>query len=258
MGIVSFYVVIAGTIGAALGILLQTVGSAAFSRFKIHDTKELASLAGLRISAIFAIAAGLIFSSSHTHYVQAKADLLEETRLIGTMYVLASDAPDFPNSRDIRTKLLEYANIMAMNLDRPEAADRSAETANKLLLRICRLAAPDDLKKIAGMIWLRGELESSCSKLIELRGRKRIWMTTSNVEAPFWIFYCISFGFLAFLLGVFEENLLNRFFVALFYFAAGATAILIYWMADPYHGPSRISSTPLIQLVTKMQELGKE
>jgi hypothetical protein len=258
MRIVSFYVVLAGTIGAVLGILLQTLGSVVFSRFKIHDTKELAGLAGLRISAIFAIAAGLIFSSSHTHYVQAKANLLEEARLIGTMYVLVSDAPDFPNSRDIRTKLLEYAKISATNLDKPEAADRSAETVNRLLLEICRLAAPDNLEKIAAMIWLRGELESSCGKLIELRGQKRIWMTTSNVETPFWIFFCISFGFLALLLGVFEKNPLNRIFTALFYFAAGATAILIYWMADPYHGPSRISSAPLIQLVTKMQGLDRK
>jgi apolipoprotein N-acyltransferase len=72
---------------------------------------------------------------------------------------------------------------------------------------------------------------------------------------PFWIFFSISFGFLAFLLGVFEKQPLNLVFAALFYFAAGATAILIYWMGDPYHGPSRIASTPLTQLVAKMQSL---
>jgi len=254
MGLISFYVVLAGLAAAALGILLQMLGNVTFLRFKANDTKELAGLAGLRISAVFAIAAGLIFSGSHTHYVQAKTDLLEEVRLIGTMFVLVTDTPDFPNSRDIRTKLLEYAKILATNLDRPEAAGRSAETANKRLLEICRLAAPDDLNKIAALIWLRSELESFCSKLIELRGKKRIWMTTSNVETPFWIFFCISFGFLAFLLGVFERNFLNQMFPALFYFAAGATAILIFWMADPYHGPSRISSAPLMQVVTKMQE----
>jgi hypothetical protein len=206
MGIVSFYVFLAGTTGVTIGILLQIFGSEVFTRFKIQDSKELASLAGLRISAIFAIAAGLIFSSSHTHYVQAKANLLEEVRLIGTMYVLVTDAPDFPNSRNIRTKLLEYAKILATNLDKPEASDRSAETTNQLVFAICRLAAADDLKTIAAKIWLRSELETSCSKLIELRGQKRIWMTTSNVETPFWIFFCISFGFLAFLLGVFEKS----------------------------------------------------
>jgi hypothetical protein len=257
MATISFYVFFAGALGVALGGLLQMLGSVVFSHFKYHDTKELAGLAGLRIAAIFAIAVGLIFSSSHTHYVEAKTNLLDEVRLIGTMFVLTTDAPDFPNSQTIRTKLLEYTKIVAKNLDKPEGADQSANMANKLLLEICRLAAPDGLEKTAAMIWLRNELESSCSKLIELRGKKRVWMKTSNVETPFWIFFCISFGFLAFLLGVFEKNTLNQIFAAFFYFAAGATAVLIYWMADPYHGPSRISSAPLIQLITKMDDLGK-
>jgi hypothetical protein len=121
-------------------------------------------------------------------------------------------------------------------------------------VEICKLTAPD-LEKISAMIWLRTQLESSCSNLIEMRGKKRIWMLTNDVEIPFWIFFSISFGFLAFLLGVFEKQPLNLVFAALFYFAAGATAILIYWMGDPYHGPSRIASTPLTQLVAKMQSL---
>jgi hypothetical protein len=256
MGTIAVYLLVAGALSAAVGLTLQIIGSAAFSHFKIHDTKELAGLAGMRLSAIFAIAAGLIFSGSHTHFVEAKKDLLEEVRLIGTMYILASNATDFPNSRDIRVKLLQYAQASAMELEKPETADRTAETTNKLLVEICKLTTPD-LEKISAMIWLRTQLESSCSNLIELRGKKRIWMLTSSVETPFWIFFSISFGFLAFLLGVFEKQLLNLVFAALFYFAAGATAILIYWMGDPYHGPSRIAATPLTQLIAKMHSLDK-
>jgi hypothetical protein len=254
MGIIAFYVLLAGAISTAAGLTLQIIASAAFSHFKIHDTKELAGTAGRYLSVVFGIVAGLIFSSSHTHYVDAKRDLLEEVRLIGTMYVLASNAPDFPNSRSIRVKLLQYAQASALELEKPETADRTAETTNKLLVEICKLTAPD-LEKINAMIWLRTQLESSCSNLIEMRGKKRIWMLTNDVEIPFWIFFSISFGFLAFLLGVFEKQPLNLVFAALFYFAAGATAILIYWMGDPYHGPSRIASTPLTQLVAKMQSL---
>jgi hypothetical protein len=251
------YVFLAGVAGAALGILLQLLGSVVFSHFKYHDTKELAGLAGLRISAVFAIAAGLIFSGSHAHYVEAKINLLNEVRLIGTMYVLVSDTPGFPNSQAIRANLLEYTKVLATNLDEPETADKSAEATNQLLVKICRLAAPDNSKAAAMPAWLRNEIQNSCSQLIELRGKKRIWMLTSNVETPFWIFFFMSFGFLAFLLGVFEKNPLNRIFAALFYFAVGATAILIYWMADPYHGPSRISSAPLEKLVARMHEMGK-
>jgi hypothetical protein len=257
MSTIAVYLLIAGGISAAVGLILQLIGNAAFSYFKIHDTKELAGLAGLRISAIFAIAAGLIFSGSHTHYVEAKRDLLEEARLIGTMYVLASDAPDFPNSRTIRAKLLKYTQVSATELEKPEVANRTAETTNKLLVEICKLTAPDLKKEISAMIWLRTQLENSCSSLIELRGKKRIWSLTNSVEAPFWIFFSISFGFLAFLLGVFEKQILNMVFAALFYFATGATATLIFWMGDPYHGPSRIASTPLIQLVGRMHEIDK-
>jgi hypothetical protein len=156
MGTIAVYVFLAGTISTAAGLTLQMIGSAAFSHFKIHDTKELAGLAGLRVSAIFAIAAGLIFSSSHTHYVEAKRDLLEKVRLIGTMYILASNAPDFPNSRGIRVKLKQYAQASAMDLEKPQTADRSAESANNLLFEICKLAAPD-LEKTAAMIWLRSK-----------------------------------------------------------------------------------------------------
>jgi hypothetical protein len=255
MGIVAVYLLSAGAITVAVGLALQLIGNAAFAYFKIHDTKELAGLAGLRLSAIFAIAVGLIFSDSHTHYIEAKRNLLEEARLIGTMDVLTLNAPDFPNSRDIRLKLLEYARVSAVELANPEAADRTVESTNKMLVEICKLAAPDVEK--SAMIWLRTQLENSCSNLVELRGKQRVWTLTSSVETPFWIFFSISFGFLAFLLGVFEKQPLNMLFAALFYFAAGATAILIYWMGDPYHGPSRIAATPLTQLIAKMQSLEK-
>ena len=256
MGAIVVYLLLAGALSVAVGLALQMIGSAAFAHFKIHDTKELAGLAGLRISAIFAIAAGLIFSGSHTHYVEAKRALLEEARLIGTMYILTSNTPDFPNTRNIRIKLLKYAQVSAMELENPETAGRTAESTNKLLVEICKLTAPN-LEKTGAMIWLRPQLESSCSKLIELRGKKRAWTLTNDVETPFWIFFSISFGFLAFLLGVFERVPLNMVFSALFYFAAGATAILIYWMGDPYHGPSRIAATPLTQLIAKMHSLDK-
>jgi hypothetical protein len=256
MSAVAFYVFLAGAASAAVGLILQMIGNAAFAHFKIHDTKELAGLAGLRVSAIFGIAAGLIFSGSHSHYIEAKKDLLEEVRLIGTMYVTVSNVPDFPHLRDIRMMLLKYARALAADLERPETADTSARAANNLLFEICKLAAPD-FGNMAAKIWLRTQLENSCSKLVDLRGKNRVWMLTSSVETPFWIFFSLSFGFLAFLLGVFEKQPLNMVFSGLFYFLVGATAILIFWMSDPYHGPSRLSATPLLQLIAKMDSIEK-
>jgi hypothetical protein len=251
MGVIAVYVFLTGALCAAVCLAIQLIGSVAFSHFKIQDTKELAGLAGLRVSAIFAIAAGLIFSSSHRHYTEAKINLQEEARLIGTMFLIASDSPDFPNSQSIRVSLKQFARASATELEQLETTDQSAMATNRLLLEICKVTAPA-LDKNAEMIWLRTQLQNSCSKLIELRGERRIWILTNHVETPFWIFFSISLGFLAFLLGVFERRPLNLIFASLFYFAAGATAILIYWMGDPYHGPSRINSAPLEQLITKM------
>jgi hypothetical protein len=59
---IAVYVLLAGVGCAAVCLTIQMMGSATFSHFKIHDTKELAGLAGLRVSAVFTIAAGLIFS----------------------------------------------------------------------------------------------------------------------------------------------------------------------------------------------------
>jgi hypothetical protein len=256
MVMITFYVLLAGAISTAAGLLLKFTGNIAFSHFSAPDSKELAGLAGLRVSAIFAIAVGLIFSDSHAHYVEAKKNLLEEARLIGTMSAVLADTPDFPYSRSIQAKLMQYAKASAMELEQPETAERSAVTNNQILLEICKLTAAD-VENRATMVWLRTQLESACGKLIELRGNKRTWMLTNNVETPFWIFFCISFGSLAFLLGVFERRPLNLTLAALFYFSVGATAILIYWMSDPYHGPGRISAAPLTQLIHQIDMFNK-
>ena len=248
MVMITFYVLLAGTIGTVAGLLLKYTGNVVFSHFGASDSKELAGLAGLRVSAIFAIAVGLIFSDNHTHYVEAKKNLLEEARLIGTMSAVLADTPDFPYSRSIQAKLRQYAKASAMELQQPETAERSAVTNSRMLLAICKLTAADAETR-ATMIWLRTQLERACEKLIELRGNKRTSMLTNNVEAPFWIFFFISFGSLAFLFGVFERRPLNFILAALFYFSVGATAILIYGMSNPYRGPSRISATPLTQLI---------
>ncbi len=256
MGAIAFYVFLAGALCAAAGIILQMSGSAAFSRFNARDSKELAGLSGLRVSAIFGIAVGLIFSGSHTHYTEAKRNLLEEVQQIGTFYILVSNSPGYPNSRRIRENLLQYAQASALELDRPESADQSAETTNALLFKICKLATANPQNE-AATDWLQTQLQGTCSRLIELRGKKRVWALTNSTETPFWVFFAIAFGFLAFLLGVFEKRPLNLIFSGLFYFVAGATVILIYWMSDPYHGPSQLNSAPFAQLIAKLHTLDK-
>lgn len=70
-------------------------------------------------------------------------------------------------------------------------------------------------------------------------------------HAPFWIFFVVCFGFLAFLFGVFEPRSLNIVFACLFYFATGVTGMIIYASSDPYHDPGRVSAPPLLQLLPK-------
>ena len=77
----------------------------------------------------------------------------------------------------------------------------------------------------------------------------------------YWLFYTVFFGlafvFLAVLFGVFERRPLNFVFSTLFFFVAGVTALLIYWMSDPFHGPSRIASAPFVQLIARMESLDR-
>jgi hypothetical protein len=149
MYLIVFYVILAGTTCAAACLAMQMLGSKAFAHFKVSDTKEMAGQAGLRVSAIFGIAAGLIFSGSHSHYVEAKRDLLEEVRLVGTLYVFTSNSPNLPNSHLIREKLLQYAQASARALDQPKLADQSVESTNRLLLEICNLTASGSEKAAA-------------------------------------------------------------------------------------------------------------
>ncbi len=81
------FMVSALTVGFAatiIGLILQWIGHYAFSRYRLDDTKELAGVVGLRVSAIFGVAVGLIFAASASHLMQAKRNLQEEVRQIGT------------------------------------------------------------------------------------------------------------------------------------------------------------------------------
>lgn len=249
-------VLMAGIVSTIVGLILQAIGRVAFSRYKADDTKELAGVVGFRVSAIFGIAVGLIFGSTTAHFVEAKKNLLEETRLMGTLYVLAASAPELPNSRPVRDDLRQYMKVSATELDNPELAAESDDDTNRLLLNICRQMAPDS-QDSAQTLWLKTEFQRSCAKLIDARGTKRTGTAEKLITSPFWAFYFISFGFLAILFGVFDTRPINIIFSSLFYFATGVTAMLIYAAGDPYHDPGRISSSPLTQLIVETEQFDK-
>ena len=56
MNPITLDVLLAGLAATIAGLTLQMIGRAAFSRFKSDDTKEIAGVVGLRVSAIFGIA----------------------------------------------------------------------------------------------------------------------------------------------------------------------------------------------------------
>ena len=222
MSVIAIYVFVAGLGCAAIGLALQLIGAMAFTRFGAQDTRELAGVAGLRVSAIFGIAVGLIFSGSHAHYTDANRDLLEQVRLIGTLYVFALNEPDLPNTKRLREQLRQYAQASATDLDHPNTAEQSVDATNKLLYELCKLATS---QKTSVTNWYEAQIQGSCAMLVELRGKERIGMSMNNVETPFWIFFVLSFGFLAFLFGVFSRRPLNLLFSTLFYFVVGVTGL---------------------------------
>ncbi len=251
MSSVTFYVLLAGCVATVVGLILQTIGRATFSRFKSDDTKEIAAVVGLRVSAIFGIAVGLIFAATAAHLMAAKKDVLEEARLVGTLYVLVEDSPSIANSGIVRDDLRQYVKLSKSELDDPHAAERFAVSTNRLLLRICRQMALDDQESVETR-WTKSEFQRSCSKLIDVRGQKRIGAMERLISSPFWIFFGISFSFLAILFGVFDRSIINIVFASLFYFATGVTGLLIYAASDPYHDPGKVSSAPLTKLKERM------
>lgn len=175
---------------------------------------------------------------------------------MGTLYVLAASSPDLANSSAVRDDLRQYTKLSASEMDDPAAAEASAAATSQLLLKICRQMAPD-AKELVDTFWVKSEFQRSCAKLIDGRGKKRIGYVESHVSGPFWIFFAVSFSFLAMLFGVFDARLINVVFASLFYFASGVTAMLIYAASDPYHDPGKISSEPLTHLVDRMDAIDK-
>jgi ABC-type enterochelin transport system permease subunit len=69
---IAFPVLLAGIATTVVGLILQAMGRAYFSRYKGDDTKELAAVVGFRVAAIFGIAVGIIFGSTAAHLLEAK------------------------------------------------------------------------------------------------------------------------------------------------------------------------------------------
>lgn len=243
------YVLLAGTGATIAGLILQGLGCALFSRLKRDDTKELAGVVGLRVSAIFGIAVGLILASSAAHLMETKRNLQEEARLIGTLQFLAAEAPTIENRGTIQQSLHDFAERSTKELVEPTKTESPGRATSHLLLQVCRDMALTD-QDTADVRWTKSEFQRSCSKLIDLRGTKRVSAREKLIASPFWIFFAICFGFLAFLFGVFEPRPINIVFACLFYFVTGVTGMIIYAASDPYHEPGRISAAPLTRLLT--------
>jgi hypothetical protein len=243
MSSITFGVLLAGFVATVAGLILQMIGRATFSRFKSDDTKEIAAVVGLRVSAIFGIAVGLIFASTTAHLMAVKKDVQEEARLVGTLYVLMENS-SIAKSGIVRDDLRQYLKLSKSELEDPEGAEQFANATNQILLKICRRMALND-QDSAQTRWTKTEFQRSCSKLIDVRGKKRVGTMEKHISNPFWIFFGISFGFLAVLFGVFDRSIINIVFASLFYFATGVTGMLIYAASDPYHDPGKVSAAPL-------------
>ncbi len=244
------FALITGIVATLVGLSLQFIGRGLFSRHTRDDSKELAGVVGLRVSAIFGIAVGLIFASSASHLMDAKRNLQEEARLIGTLKFLAAEAPTLDNRGKIQQNLDDFATRSVKELSGPGGPSEARRVTSHLLFEICRGMALDDSDN-AQIRWTKVEFQRSCSKLIDLRGRKIIGSRESLVTPPFWVFFIVCFCFLAFLFGVFEPRPLNIVFACLFYFATGVTGVIIYASSDPYREPGRISTAPLEVVLPK-------
>jgi|GEM_PF-1739664 len=245
--------VLAGLGVTVVGLILQTIGHFVFEHYGQDDSKELAGVVGFRVSAIFGIAVGLIFAASAAYLIETKRDLQEEARLIGTLQFLTTDAPTLPHRAEVIEGLNEFAERSVEELDSPGGPSEAGRATSHLLLEICQSMALDE-GDTTEVRWTKTEFQRSCSKLIDLRGKKRVGARDTLVAKPFWVFFGVCAAFLAFLLGVFKMRPVNVAFACLFYFTTGVTGVIIYAANDPYHEPGRISTKPLLQLLPEEAE----
>ena len=244
---------LSGLAVAVSGMILQLIGHFLFKRFGDEDTKEVAGVAGFRVAAIFGIACGLIFAASAAYLIEAKRDLQEEARLIGTLQYLVANAEGLSNKTEVQEKLSAFAERSLKECQTREGVGKAGRVTSNYLGESCRSMVPreDDTPVVT---WTKTEFKRSCSKLIELRGKKLIGSREPLVSTPFWAFFAICFAFLAFLFGVFRLTPINLAFAGIFYFTTGVTGAIIYAMSNPYHEPGKVDPTPLLLLLQGANE----
>ncbi len=238
----------AGVAVTLAGLLFLLLGHFAFKRFGDDDTKDVAGVVGFRVSAIFGIACGLIFAASAAYLIEAKRDLQEEARLIGTLQFIVTNADGLSNKQEVQENLDAFAERSLKEFLTPEGVGGAGRVTSNYLGDSCRsmIQQEGDEPHIA---WAKDEFQRSCSKLIDLRGKKLIGAREPLVSTPFWAFFAICFVFLALLFGVFALTPINVAFACIFFFTTGVTGSIIYAMSNPYQEPGKVDPQPLMLLL---------
>lgn len=245
---------VAGLAVTLAGLAFQLLGHFAFKRFGDNDTKDVAGVVGFRVSAIFAIACGLIFAASAAYLIEAKRDLQEEARLIGTLQFIVGNAEGLPNKTEVQESLNAFAERSLKEFQTREGVGSAGRVTSNYLGESCRSMVPQEGDE-PGITWAKNEFQRSCSKLVDLRGKKLISSREPLVSTPFWAFFGICFLFLAFLFGVFALTPINVAFACIFYFTTGITGSIIYAMSNPYKEPGKVDPQPLILLLEGSSEV---
>ncbi len=167
-----------------------------------------------------------------------------------TLQLLAAETPTLENRGTIQQDLSDFAARTVAELESSNALRSDTRATSNLLIKVCREMALSEADT-PDIRWTKTEFQRSCSKLIDLRGKKRVGAREGLVTKPFWIFFVTCFGFLAFLFGVFARRPLNIIFACLFYFTSGITGIIIFAADNPYKEPGRISTEPMKLLLSK-------
>ena len=240
--------IIAGLGVTFVGLAFLLLGHFAFRRFGDDDTKDVAGVVGFRVSAIFGIACGLILAASAAYQIEAKRDLQEEARLIGTLQFIVANADGLSNKEEVQENLNAFAERSLKEFLTPEGVGSAGRVTSNYLGDSCRsmVLQEDDAPSI---VWAKDEFQRSCSKLIDLRGKKLIGSREPLVSTPFWAFFAICFVFLAFLFGVFALTPINVAFACIFFFTTGITGAIIFAMSNPYQEPGKVDPQPLMLLL---------
>jgi hypothetical protein len=213
--------------------------------------REVASSAAFRISAIYSLVLGLIFSGVSFQFTEAQRNLQQQAVQIGKIHSLLGlyESEQVQPVRQQLKTLLQHS-IQEFESEQFASAQATPSAQSFLDLRKLTLQLPDESQKQRA---LKHEVLTQVSQLGDIR-LNRFVFRWGNATPGFWIFYIVGFLLVVFCFGAYSASAKRDVYVALFCVFVGMTAYFIYGLSSPFTAPIKIDDLAFQELAARLRE----